>query len=104
MWLRTAYLSRRSSDNSWAAYVFAVAPPVQGATPAQGRLILQLLMRQLLGASHVKGPYAVQKLLELVKWPEVPSAAGPNSLIGSRKSRAASNRSLPVAKATGRVT
>jgi hypothetical protein len=47
----------RSTNNSWAAIVFAVPLPVQGTTPAQGRLVFQLPIRQLLGVRHVKGPY-----------------------------------------------
>ena len=49
------------SDNSWAAYVFAVPPPVQGTAPAQGRLVFQLPIRQLLAVRHVKGAYAPTK-------------------------------------------
>src|SRR6476620_2670988 len=56
-----AYLPRRGSDNSWAAYIFAVPPPAVGTTPAQGRLAFQLPIRQLLGVLHVKGPYAPSK-------------------------------------------
>src|SRR6185295_8192077 len=52
---KAANLSLGSTNSSWAAYVFAVPPPIAGATPAQGRLILQLPMRQLLGVGHVKG-------------------------------------------------
>src|SRR5258707_2331996 len=48
----------RSTKKAWAAYVFAVPLPVQGTTPAQGRLVFQLPIRQLLGVRHVKGPYA----------------------------------------------
>ena|SRR6476661_4757845 len=58
---RAAYLSRKGSDNSWAAYVFAVPPPALGTTPAQGRLVFQLPIRQLLGVRHVKGPDAPSK-------------------------------------------
>ena len=58
---RGCVLSRRGSDNSWAAYVFAVPPPALGTTPAQGRLVFQLPIRQLLGVRHVKGPYAPSK-------------------------------------------
>ena len=50
-----------STNKSWAAYVFAVPPPIQGTTSAQGRLLLQLLMRQLLGVSHVNCRYAASK-------------------------------------------
>src|ERR1700752_4319707 len=48
----------RSTEKAWAAYVFAVSLPVQGTTPAQGRLVFQLPIRQLLGVRRVKGPYA----------------------------------------------
>ena len=37
---------------------FRGAAASSGTTPAQGRLVLQLLIRQLLGVRHVKSPYA----------------------------------------------
>src|SRR6476659_5316773 len=48
----------RFTNKAWAAYVFAVPLPVQGTTPAQGRLVFQLPIRQLLGVRRVKGPDA----------------------------------------------
>src|SRR6476620_10202178 len=44
----------RFTNKAWAAYVFAVPLPVQGTTPAQGRLVFQLPIRQLLGVRGVK--------------------------------------------------
>jgi hypothetical protein len=86
------------TNSSWAACVFAVPLPVQGTTPAQGRLVCQLPIRQLLGVSHVKGHTHPQKLLDLMKLPNsfgsqghVLSTYRTNSCIESGKSRVTAN-------------